>query len=163
MLYAKIVNDEVLEWPLYEKDIKEAHSNVSFPEKPTFEDFEALGYTAIPTSDPADVPAPDKDNEIVLGDLVKDEDGNWKRTYVLSYIQDEDDRLARLDRQWKKVKEKRDKLLTSTDWRVLRNLREVTLGLTPSEDISVLEEYRAQLANITDESDPFKIVWPEEV
>jgi len=162
MLYAKIVDDEVVEWPLHDIDLKERHSEVSLPEKPSTEDFESLGYVAI--NPLVDIPiSQDKDNIVVLGDLEKDSDGNWVRTYVLSPITNENEKLARLDRQWALIRQQRDTLFKETDWRVLRSLRESTLELTPTEDISVLEQYRDDLANITDQDDPFNIIWPEKV
>ena len=106
------------------------------------------------------LPKSDKDNEVNLGDLEKDADGNWIRTYIVTPVTDEARKMQRLDRQWASMRKHRDNLFSETDWRVLRNLREVTLGLTPSEDIEILEQYRQDLANITDQEDPFNIKWP---
>lgn len=161
MLYAKIVNDEVVEWPLYEKDLKERHNNVSFPETTSAEDFEALGYTAVDVTE--NNLKPDKNNVVVLGDLKKDSDGNWVRSYELSPVKDETTKIQRLDRQWGLIKHQRDLLFAETDWRILRSLREATLGLDASEDISVVEQYRQNLADITEQDDPFDIQWPEKV
>ena len=161
MLYAKIVNDEVVEWPLYEKDLKERHNNVSFPETPSIEDFEALGYTAIDVTE--NNLKPDKNNVVVLSDLKKDSDGNWVRSYQLSPVKNETTKIQRLDRQWGLIKHQRDLLFAETDWRILRSLREAALGLDASEDIYVVEQYRQDLANITDQDDPFNIEWPEKV
>jgi len=163
MLYAKIVDDEVIEWPLNTDDIKKAHPNIAFGPDPSEWEMEELGYTPIPTLDTEEVPKSDKDNEVNLGDLEKDADGNWIRTYIVTPVTDEARKMQRLDRQWASMRKHRDNLFSETDWRVLRNLREVTLGLTPSEDIEILEQYRQDLANITDQEDPFNIAWPEKV
>jgi len=56
--------------------------------------------------------------------------------------------------QWKVVRGKRDKKLQSCDWTVLPDV-----PLDPSS-LAEWETYRQDLRDVTDQSDPFNIVWP---
>ena len=59
-----------------------------------------------------------------------------------------------VEKAWAAVRAERDRLLTATDWRLLRAAE---TGV-PVE-VEWLE-YRQALRDITDQSDPFNIVWP---
>jgi len=56
--------------------------------------------------------------------------------------------------QWELVKSKRNDLLAATDWRVIK-AQEEGISLDP-----VWIAYRQALRDITEQPDPFKIVWP---
>jgi len=56
--------------------------------------------------------------------------------------------------QWVLVKYQRDKLLSETDWHVTKA---VETGQPINQDWA---NYRQQLRDITDQPDPFNIVWP---
>lgn len=161
MLYAKIVNDEVVEWPLTEDAIQWNNTNISFPENPTVEDYIALGYTPIRPK-VIDI-KPTLTHDVRIIKLVKNADGVWEREYGYVEITDNFALQSRLNIKWSEVRNKRNRLLAKTDGRVLRYFREVQLGLTPSEDINILEQYRQELADITNTNDPYSIVWPEEI
>ena len=62
--------------------------------------------------------------------------------------------------QWNVVREQRDRLMKDFEWRYNRYAREVRLGLTPSDDISAMDNYMQDLADITNQPDPFNITWP---
>ena len=56
---------------------------------------------------------------------------------------------------------KRDKLIVDMEWRVMRNLSEVRLGITTTSDlISDLDAYMKKLRDITTQEDPYNISWP---
>ena len=57
--------------------------------------------------------------------------------------------------QWALVKSKRDQLLTASDWRVIKS---VDTGIALS---SAWKVYRQILRDITTQSDPFNIMWPQ--
>lgn len=61
---------------------------------------------------------------------------------------------------WEGVRNKRDRLINGFEWRYNRHQREVRLGLTPTDDISKLDEYMQALADITKQPDPSNIQWP---
>ncbi len=54
--------------------------------------------------------------------------------------------------QWEVVREKRNKLLTESDWTQLPDIPQATKDLW--------EPYRQELRDITNQSDPYNITWP---
>ncbi len=62
--------------------------------------------------------------------------------------------------KWAEIRTSRDKMIESTIWRVQRYESEVRLGITPTDDIVSLDRYIQELRDITKQSDPFNIVWP---
>jgi hypothetical protein len=54
--------------------------------------------------------------------------------------------------QWKLIREQRNKLLADSDWTQLPDT---------SADAAVWATYRQALRDITEQSDPFNITWPE--
>jgi hypothetical protein len=58
------------------------------------------------------------------------------------------------DQQWNLVRYQRDKLLSETDWHVTKA---VETGQPIDQDWA---NYRQQLRDVTDQPDPFNIVWP---
>lgn len=66
-----------------------------------------------------------------------------------------------LERQWAIVRQHRDELISSFDWRYLRYHREIRLGLTPTDDIVAMDTYIQSLADLPEtQTDPFNIIWP---
>lgn len=61
---------------------------------------------------------------------------------------------ANMESQWAKVRSQRDSLLSGCDW---TQLPDVNLS-----NKTELASYRQQLRDITDQVDPFNIVWPIE-
>ena len=72
----------------------------------------------------------------------------------------EQERQKAIANQWNAIREQRDQLMKEFDWRYNRYAREVRLGLTPSDDIAAMDNYMQDLADITNQSDPFNISWP---
>lgn len=64
------------------------------------------------------------------------------------------------DRLWDAIRIKRDRMISSNEWRYNRHHREVRLGLTPTEELSALDEYMQALADVTKQPDPVNIAWP---
>jgi len=67
----------------------------------------------------------------------------------------------KIEREWIKVRKHRDILIGAFDWRINRYYTEVRLGLTPTDDIEKVDFYMQKLRDITKQSDPFNITWPE--
>jgi len=63
--------------------------------------------------------------------------------------------------QWNRVRAQRDSLMGKHDWMYARHEREARLGLPHVVSIESLDTYMQALADITQQSDPFAIVWPE--
>ena len=54
--------------------------------------------------------------------------------------------------QWETVREKRNKLLTESDWTQLPDIPQATKDLW--------EPYRQELRDVTNQPDPYNITWP---
>jgi hypothetical protein len=68
---------------------------------------------------------------------------------------------AQMAAQWIAVRQDRDHRMNTFEWRYTRYFRQQRLGITPTTDqIENLDSYMQALANITQQSDPFNIVWP---
>ena len=66
--------------------------------------------------------------------------------------------------KWEEIREERDKIIHSIEWKIMRNLSETRLGITTTTDVlSDLDSYLNTLRNITTQEDPYNIVWPNYV
>jgi hypothetical protein len=72
----------------------------------------------------------------------------------------EQERQDAIARQWNAVRKQRDQLMKDFEWRYTRHAREVRLALTPTDSILLMDTYMQTLADITEQSDPFNIIWP---
>ena len=169
-LYAKIIDNEIVKWPLSGPAISSLHPNVMFPM-----DFESdncenliineLGYTRVYPNEEVKHTTSEisKSYEFKFGDPTLAQDGKWYYAIEKIEIEVGSERYKdRLSYQWGIIRTKRNKLLKETDSRIFRHLREVSLGLELSDNIIELETYRQDLCDITNQDDPFKIVWPAE-
>jgi hypothetical protein len=98
--------------------------------------------------------APDRP-DIVRGQVVLWDGSGW-----LVELKTEVERKRMLERQWVQVRRNRDQLLQIYDWRYLRNGREQRLGVPTTDNIQELDAYAQALADITNQPDPYSIVWP---
>lgn len=160
--YAKIVNDEVLEWPLSDLNILKRHNllyNSAIGDKKSRENIcVELGYTKIDIRRLKAIE--ESHNHMPIAELYKDENDIWQIRLVLQKLDENSDIYkARLNTKWDFIRNKRNELLKETDFRVMSAMS----GKNPDEDLNALESYRQQLANITNQEDPFKIVWPNKV
>lgn len=67
---------------------------------------------------------------------------------------------SKINIQWNNIRIQRDQLMRNFEWRYNRYDRETRLGLTPTDTLSELDSYMQSLADITNQEDPFNIVWP---
>jgi len=169
-LYAKIVDNEIVEWPVQSGKIMVLNPNTIFPghiDSDASEEFivNELGYTRVYDNEEVIISPSDysKFYEYKIGNPVLADDGNWYYSIEQVQLDVESERYkARLNYQWGIIRDKRAKLLKETDARIFRYLREVSQGLELTEDIVALETYRQALCDITEQDDPFRIVWPYE-
>lgn len=147
MTYAKIENNSVVEYPVYEGDIRLRYSNVSFASP-----FEAPdGYEFVVDTHR---PAVDYKQNCIEGDPVLS-DGVWTRNWLL--IDATAQEIAdRLNEQWANVRSDRNRRLSACDWTQLPDA-----PLT-NVQMAAWAVYRQALRDITTQSDPFNIVWPQE-
>jgi len=80
-------------------------------------------------------------------------DGVWTQNYIVSDL-DADASAAKVHAQWFVVRAERNKLLADCDWTQLPDA---------SADAAAWATYRQALRDITDQPNPFNIVWPEGV
>jgi len=72
----------------------------------------------------------------------------------------ESEQQLAIDQKWDSVRAQRSMLINKMQWRVDRYNREVRMGLTPTDNITELDNYFHQLAEITTQSDTTNIIWP---
>lgn len=87
---------------------------------------------------------------------------------VIDIPQPTDQELAQRQLQitadkWQELRAQRDELMRNFEWRYSRYNRQLRLGLTTTDKLEDLDIYMQALADITQQQDPFRIVWPEYV
>lgn len=145
MTYARILNNQVVEYPVYEGDIRLRYPNTSFP--PNFEPPEE--YVRV-----EDIPPPSISHfkNLIEGAPLQTETG-WMRNWIVedaSY----DEIQQRTESQWTNIRNQRNSLLQRSDW---ISARSVDTGEPVPEEWKI---YRQALRDITNQEDPFNIVWP---
>jgi hypothetical protein len=161
MLYARVnkETDEVLEFPLTEKELRDSLVNTTLPSRITEMTLAGTDYVMVPPVGPDEITVQaTAEMAIKAVSCSKDpETGKWVRTYGLEEVP-EAAKLPRLSGRWNYLRTRRDRVLRQIDWMVLRNQREVALGLTPTDNIDTLYAKAQELADITDSNeDPFLI------
>lgn len=66
-----------------------------------------------------------------------------------------------IENQWKQIRLLRDDRIKDVMWRVERYLSEVRQNIPKTEKIAPIDNYIQALRDITKQTDPFNIVWPE--
>lgn len=145
MPYAKIDGQTASEYPIYPDELRARFPYISFPAG----EFDPPdGYVLVATID-----APEqKPTENVFEVLPVLKDGIWTQTFVTSEASAEEI-AERVMSAWVGIRQKRNQLLSSSDWTQLPDA---------PVDAAVWAEYRQALRDITDQEDPFKLVWPSE-
>lgn len=159
MLYAKIENDEVVEFPIMEPNLRKALANTSLPKEITDASLAGTGYVRIDSFSSFEMPTETATQSVALGTPVKTENG-WERTFILKDVP-ADKLEPRKNHKLKEIRAKRDVLLRRADNLVARYHREVRLNLPITIELSVIDAYMQQLADITENPDPFAIVFPD--
>ena len=144
MTYARIEENAVVEYPVYEGDIRLRYNNVSFPTP--FQPPE--GYERVADVAP---PSPTYAQNVLEGNpaLV---DGVWTRQWVVTDAS-ADEIAARTDAQWTAIRAERNKKLADCDWTQLPDA---------PVDAAAWAAYRQELRDITNQNDPFNLIWPQE-
>jgi hypothetical protein len=78
-------------------------------------------------------------------------DGVWTQNYIVSDLS-ADESAAKVGAQWNVIRAERNKLLVESDWTQLPDA---------PVDAAAWATYRQALRDITDQANPFAIVWPE--
>jgi hypothetical protein len=78
-------------------------------------------------------------------------DGVWTQNYSVTNLS-ADESAAKVEAQWPIIRAERNKLLVESDWTQLPDA---------PVDAAVWATYRQALRDVTDQANPFAIVWPE--
>ena len=70
------------------------------------------------------------------------------------------DQATIINIQWNEIRKTRDKIMFENDWRYNRYNRQLRLGNTCTDNLMELDAFMQNLADITNQADPFNIVWP---
>ena len=142
MTYVRLEKGNVAEYPVYEGEIRLRYPNVSFPTP-----FIAPeGYEPV-----IDVIPPAYDYRQNLSEGVPALiEGKWMRQWILSSA-NEAEIAERTEAQWSAVRADRNARLAACDWTQLPDA---------PVDHAVWAAYRQALRDVTEQADPFAIVWP---
>lgn len=151
------------------EQLRQKHWNVSLPAVWNSSTLEFLGVDVI-----FETPQPSNTyplKSVIRDGVVKDSKGNWVQNWVVRDIfqditnqdgtittkaQQEQEFLSkRTSDQWKVIRTQRDQLLKESDWVTIRS---VDTGQPVSQEWSA---YRQALRDITTQTDPFAVQWPE--
>ena len=145
--YAKIENDEIIEFPIFQGDLKLL---VGFDDL-SGEEFETPeGYVEIEDAIPP--PYPSDHTKILREKTPEQIDGVWTRIWAIEDVTEEELQF-RIQRKSDEVRKKRNQLLSETDWTQLPDA---------PVDGSLWATYRQELRDIPEqEGFPWQVQWPE--
>ena len=146
-MYLRII-DDIINYPYDIPTLRTSHPNVSFPANAnlTNELLAEWGmYVVTPTPMPNDYTKNITEGTPVLTDGIYYQ--NWIQTNA---SQSEID--YRIENQWFIIREIRNQLLTECDWTQLSDI--------PTEIKNLWSSYRQDLRDITNQTNPFNIIWP---
>ena len=84
----------------------------------------------------------------------------WTGTDWFLRDKNEQEIAEEIARKWYEIRAHRDRLLSELDWRIMRYQSQLRLGITPTDDISVLDTYAQALRDVTLQTNPDAIEWP---
>ena len=145
-MYLRII-DSVINYPYTIEQLKAAHKNVSFPQNMTesmFGEWDIFGVVSV--AQPIDYT-----KNIVEGTPILIEDVYYQNWIQSDATQSEID--LRLSAKWEEVKLIRNEMLQECDWTQLSDI--------PTTTKELWQPYRQSLRDITSQSNPFNIVWPD--
>lgn len=148
MFYAKLKDGNVEQYPYTLTDLRRDYPNTSFPD--TMTDAELLAFNTVPVA-PTEPPVVNYTKDISRWAI--NQGGSWVEVWTVTDASQQEiaDRLAN---QWQSVRSERDRILYSCDWTQLSDV-----PLT-AEQVEQWRVYRQQVRDVTNQPDPFNIVWP---
>ena len=144
-MYLRIINNEI-QYPYSIENLKMDNKNVTFPSELTENDLLSWDMYEV-----RQTPKPNNYTKIVSEETPILIEGVYYQNWV---INDASQELinTRLETKWNEVRDIRNQLLLECDWTQLSDI--------PTEIKSVWTEYRQNLRDISNQIDPFNIVWP---
>jgi len=85
---------------------------------------------------------------------------NWTGTSWQLVDLTEQEMAVRLQKQWGGIRLKRDGIISNMEWKLTRALSQQRMGLQVNNTVVNLDTYMQALRDITDQPDPFNIIWP---
>jgi hypothetical protein len=144
-MYLRIINDTI-NYPYTINELRNSYPNTSLPSELTDEALiEWDMYVVQPTPMPVDYTKNITEETPTLIDGVYYK--SWNQTNATS-----EEISYRIENQWEEVRVLRNQLLSECDWTQLADI--------PTETKELWTSYRAQLRDITSQSNPFSINWP---
>ena len=144
-MYLRII-DETITYPYSISQLRNAYPNVSLPAELSDESLADWDmYVVTPNPIPNDYTKNITEGTPVLTDGVYYQ--NWIQTDA-----SESEINYRLENQWFTIREIRNQLLTECDWTQLSDI--------PTEIKNIWSSYRQDLRDITNQTNPFNIIWP---
>lgn len=147
MYLALILNNTVSVYPYGLVQFKQENPNVSLPIEPTEEQLNEQNIYIVhqknkPVYDPV------RETCIEVDPVFTDK---WEQSWLVSSLSEQEIN-NNIQQQWFVIRQQRDQLLSSCDW-------------TQLPDVSIPNKadwaaYRQSLRDITDQIDPYNIVWP---
>jgi hypothetical protein len=145
-MYLRIKDNEVV-YPYSIQQLKIDEYNVSFPTDLTSEILEGFGVYSVQQT-----PMPNDYTKNVVEGTPTLVDGTYTQVWnQTDSTQEEID--VKIENQWEHIRVARNEILTQCDWTILPD--------SPvSSSIEDWKTYRQQLRDITNQSNPFEVVWP---
>ena len=145
-MYLRIKNNEIV-YPYSIQQLKIDEYNVSFPTDLTSEILEGFGVYSVQQT-----PMPNDYTKNIVEGTPTLVDGTYTQVWnQTDATQEEID--IKIENQWEQIRVARNEILTQCDWTILPD--------SPvSSSIEDWKTYRQQLRDITNQSNPFEVVWP---
>jgi hypothetical protein len=145
-MYLRIKNNEIV-YPYSIQQLKIDEYNVSFPTDLTSEILEGFGVYSVQQT-----PMPNDYTKNIVEGTPTLVDGTYTQVWnQTDATQEEID--VKIQNQWEQIRVARNEILTQCDWTILPD--------SPvSSSIEEWKTYRQQLRDITNQSNPFEVVWP---
>lgn len=145
-MYLRIIDSEIT-YPYSLQQFRVDNKNYTFPLNIPTETLNEFGiFEVTQTAKPNDYTKNISEGTPILTDGIYYQ--NWVQTNAL-----DSEKELRLAIKWSEIRELRNQLLSECDWTQLGDV---------SESIKTsYQSYRQDLRDITNQSDPFSIVWPE--
>jgi hypothetical protein len=145
-MYLRIINNNIT-YPYSIKDLREAYANISFPAELSEQMIIEWDMYEVRTT-----PKPiDYTKNIIEGTPILVE-GVYYQNWVQTEASESEIDL-RVSAKWEEVKLIRTEMLLECDWTQLSDI--------PTETKELWQPYRQSLRDITSQSNPFNIVWPD--
>lgn len=145
-MYAQLIDGAVVAYPV---DVHQRHPNVSFPSPWAGGVVDGLEYVDVASTAQ---PAITYEQNLTEG-LPELVNGVWSQTWTVSAATSEQI-SERIAAQWSVVRADRNQRLASCDWTQLPD------SPLSNEEKAQWATYRQALRDVTQQSDPFAIVWP---